>query len=222
VPTPAATPPPRIAAADTPAHNRALQGDVAAPAGAPAPGERRSRHHPRAPSGSAAADSAATATELSSAVPTPMAPAAAPAPQSAPQPLPGASADVTVADAGTDSGAAVGSLHQTLAFSATAYQVDDTSPAARLVVRRNDGSQSELRFVWWTLDDTAKADVDYATLGRRTESIPPGQNTVTLYVPIISNPLRHETARFYVALSDPDSDSSSPSAQASVTIERGG
>jgi serine/threonine protein kinase len=111
---------------------------------------------------------------------------------------------------------------QGVEFSATTYEVNDTSPAARVVVRRSGDTQDELRFVWWTLDDTAKADVDYAPLGRRTEHMLPGQDRMTLYVPIISNPLRHETATFYVALGRPGATVGSPSVRASVTIDRGG
>jgi serine/threonine protein kinase len=129
--------------------------------------------------------------------------------------------EIIVADS-SDDGAAGANLHQTVAFSASSYHVEDGSPAARVVVRRHGGSQNELRFVWWTVDDTAKADVDYAPLGRRTEYIPSGQDQVTIYVPIISNPLRHETATFYVALGNPDGEHDSSSARASVTIERGG
>ena len=112
--------------------------------------------------------------------------------------------------------------NQGVEFSSATYEVHDTAPAARVIVRRSGGSQDELRFVWWTLDDTAKADVDYAPLGRRTEHMRPGQDHMTLYVPIISNPLRHETATFYVALARPGATKSSPSARASVTIDRGG
>lgn len=111
---------------------------------------------------------------------------------------------------------------QGIEFSSTTYKVNDTSPAARVVVRRNGSNQDKLRFVWWTVDATAKADVDYAPLGRRTEYLLPGQDHVTLYVPIISNPLRHETATFYVALARPGATEGSPSARASVTIDRGG
>jgi hypothetical protein len=111
---------------------------------------------------------------------------------------------------------------QGVEFSSTTYEVNDTSPAARVVVRRNGSNQDKLRFVWWTVDDTAKADVDYAPLGRRTEYLLPGQDHVTLYVPIISNPLRHQTTTFYVALARPGATEGSPSARASVTIDRGG
>lgn len=109
-----------------------------------------------------------------------------------------------------------------LEFSAPRYEVDESSPAARVIVRRHGDTHDELRFAWWTLDDTAKAGVDYAPLGRRTEHMLPGQDHVTLYVPIISNPLRHDTATFFVALGRPGAAGDSPSARASVTIERGG
>ena len=131
-------------------------------------------------------------------------------------------AHVPPADAAAPPPAAGATPAQALQFSSSSYQVKDSSPAARVVVRRSGDTQDELRFVWWTLDDTAKADVDYAPLGRRTEHMLPGQDHVTLYVPIISNPLRHETATFYVALGRPGTPDGSPSARASVTIERGG
>ncbi|HTW74564.1 MAG TPA: protein kinase [Steroidobacteraceae bacterium] len=112
--------------------------------------------------------------------------------------------------------------HLGVAFAASHYAVDDNAPAARLVVRRTGRSRGNVRFVWWTVPDSAKADVDYAPLGLRTELIPSGQRDLTIYVPIISNPLRHKTATFYVALGPADaSDRNVPVARASVTIERG-
>ena len=157
-------------------------------------------------------DTAAELAELAATAPSPPRNALAAA---------GARREIIVADSSDDI-AAGANLHQAVAFSANSYQVEDGAPAARVVVRRHGGSQNELRFVWWTVDDTAKADVDYAPLGRRTEYIPSGQDQVTIYVPIISNPLRHKTATFYVALGNPDGEQDSSSARASVTIERGG
>ena len=108
-------------------------------------------------------------------------------------------------------------------FAYSSYNVADSAPAARVVVRRTGSSRDEVRFVWWTVQDSAKADVDYAPLGVRTEDIPSGVNDITIYIPIISNPLRLESARFYVALGAPGATpSTTPSEMATVTIERGG
>ncbi|MGH8143111.1 MAG: Calx-beta domain-containing protein, partial [Steroidobacteraceae bacterium] len=108
-------------------------------------------------------------------------------------------------------------------FAATSYDVTDTAPAARVVVRRTGSADNDIRFVWWTMEDSAKADVDFAPLGVRTEVIPRGADNITIYIPIISNPLRHQTATFFVALGAPGTgQSDTPAQRASVTIERGG
>jgi serine/threonine protein kinase len=108
-------------------------------------------------------------------------------------------------------------------FATSSYAVADGAPAARLLIRRTGSFKGDLRFAWWTEEDSAKADVDYAPLGRRIEHIPPGADSVAIFVPIISNPLRHRSETFYVALGRPgEVDSEVPSARATVTIDRGG
>ena len=85
-------------------------------------------------------------------------------------------------------------------FAATSYEVSGDEPAARIVVRRLDGTDGDVSFSWWTEGASARPDVDYASLGRRIEHIPAGTDKITVYVPIISNPLRNPLSRFYVAL----------------------
>jgi serine/threonine protein kinase len=110
-----------------------------------------------------------------------------------------------------------------LEFSAPTYVVGGTEPAARIVVRRNGSTDGDVNFVWWTEEASAKADVDYASLGRRIERIPSGSDKITVYVPIISTPLRHEITQFYVALGEPGSlHSSGPGTRSLVTIDHGG
>jgi hypothetical protein len=109
-----------------------------------------------------------------------------------------------------------------LEFSAPSYVVGGTEPAARIVIRRNGSTEGDLSFVWWTEEASAKADVDYASLGRRIERIPSGTDKITVYVPIISTPLRHEITQFYVALGEPGSLHSNGSGSRSlVTIDHG-
>ncbi|HET6197480.1 MAG TPA: Calx-beta domain-containing protein [Acetobacteraceae bacterium] len=105
-------------------------------------------------------------------------------------------------------------------FSATSYDVSGNAPAARIVVRRVGSTTDDVPFVWWTEAASAKPDVDYAPLGRRVELIPKGRHTVTIFVPIISNPLRQQPTEFYVALGElPDSgEAGRPSERATVTI----
>src|SRR5262249_37536194 len=95
---------------------------------------------------------------------------------------------------------AAGSASAQVTFASHSYEVDGAAPAARIVVERVGDSRGDVPFVWWTEEASAKPDVDYAPLGR-AELIPNGARTVTIFVPIISNPLRQQSTQFYVALS---------------------
>lgn len=109
-----------------------------------------------------------------------------------------------------------------LQFSAASYIVPGTEPAARIVIRRNGSTDGDVDFVWWTEEGSAKADVDYASLGRRVERIPSGSDKITVYVPIISNSQRHDLTQFYVTLSAPGSfRSAGPGTRSLVTIDHG-
>jgi hypothetical protein len=116
-------------------------------------------------------------------------------------------------------------------FAAASYDVAAGEPAARIEVRRQGSSNGDVSFIWWTEGASARPDVDYAELGRRVEKIPSGMDKITLFVPIISNPQRGPTGRFYVVLdntgaaaSNADADAAGivvPGTRAAVTIDRG-
>jgi hypothetical protein len=109
-------------------------------------------------------------------------------------------------------------------FTAQNYVVGPGDPAARVIIQREAGSEGDLNFIWWTEGGTAEPDVDYAPLGARTERLVSGQDRLTVYVPIISNPQRTPGAQFRVALVDAAShrgEGGAPSAHATVTIEGG-
>jgi hypothetical protein len=112
-----------------------------------------------------------------------------------------------------------------VAFAAPSYAVSVGDPAARIVVQRLGNPDGELSFVWWTEAASAEPDVDYASLGARTEHMASGQDRMTVYIPIISNPLRTQTTQFHVALVDGSGhrlDGNAQSARATVTIQGGG
>ncbi|HEY3731469.1 MAG TPA: protein kinase [Steroidobacteraceae bacterium] len=118
--------------------------------------------------------------------------------------------------------AAAGPPH--VEFDAPSYAVLSSDPAARVTLRRAAGSNNDndLSFNWWTEPATAEPDVDYAAMGRRTDTIPAGSDKVTVYVPIISNPLRQHMSQFYVAVGDPQQNPGGPARErVPVTIDRG-
>ena len=76
--------------------------------------------------------------------------------------------------------------------------------------------------MWWTEEASAKADVDYASLGRRVERIPSGSDRITVYVPIISTPQDGASTQFYVALSERGAEHEAGAGSRSlVTIDHG-
>jgi hypothetical protein len=109
-----------------------------------------------------------------------------------------------------------------VAFAAQAYVVTPGNPAARIEIQRQPGVQGDLNFIWWTEGGSAEPEVDYASLGARTEHLANGQDKLIVYVPIISNPLRSRATQFQVALVDANThrgEGGAPSARATVTIE---
>lgn len=117
------------------------------------------------------------------------------------------------------------------AFLASHYEVSGDSPAAQIVIRRAGGAADRpIRFAWWTVPGSANPNVDYAALGRHVGRIAPGRASVSVFVPIISNPLRHGRSEFSVALDTlsgnaPQSAGTAPAtaqSRATVTIDRGG
>jgi len=141
---------------------------------------------------------AANPPPMSKAAPTAAAPADAPtdapatAPSAAPPPSPAPAA--AVATPGVP----------TIEFAADSYTVPPGDSAARIVVRRSGNLHRKLDFVWWTNNASAIADVDYISWGRRTASVPAGQSSVTLLVPIINDSTRTGPRRFQVDISSPD------------------
>lgn len=67
------------------------------------------------------------------------------------------------------------------------------------VVRAGDDSVP-IEFVWWTSDDTAVAGDDYASFGRRVETLQAGESMSTLYVPLTHDVLPEPDERFFIHL----------------------
>jgi hypothetical protein len=168
--------------------------------------------------GSRTASRTLTAAAPVSAAVSPPAPALASAPAAASAPALAATSEPASARADD----AVSGALPHVAFAAPSYLVGPGDPAARIVIQRQAGTQGDLNFIWWTEGGTAEPDVDYASLGARTEHLASGQDKLTVYVPIISNPLRARATQFRVALVDATShrgDGGAQSTRATVTIE---
>ena len=85
-----------------------------------------------------------------------------------------------------------------IAFAREAVTVREGQDMASVVIRRLGNVNNETPVLWWTGDNTAIADLDYADLGVRSETFGVGVESVSLYVPLISDSLAEQRESFYV------------------------
>ncbi|MGH8129498.1 MAG: protein kinase domain-containing protein [Steroidobacteraceae bacterium] len=78
--------------------------------------------------------------------------------------------------------------------------VRESEVAARIVIRRSGDATGAATIAWWTGDDTAIADEDYADLGARVERFAPGEQSRTVFVPLINDTVAGSTKSFNVYL----------------------
>ena len=95
-----------------------------------------------------------------------------------------------------------GMREPTLEMTDEAYDVPESDPVARITVRRSGNLKGDLRFAWWTEEDSAKAGVDFVPFGHRIEQFMDGQDSVTLLISIVPDPARLAPKRFYVSIAD--------------------
>ena len=87
------------------------------------------------------------------------------------------------------------------AFAQDAVTVSEADSMASIVVERSGGIGDEASMVWWTGEGTASANDDYADLGTRTETFAADQDSLTVYVPLVSDALIEQRESFNVYLS---------------------
>jgi hypothetical protein len=76
--------------------------------------------------------------------------------------------------------------------------VSEAAPSAAITIRRRGSLDGSTSFVWWTTDGTAIADEDYINLGARIEKLAAGEQTRTIYVPIVHDSKPEARESFYV------------------------
>ncbi len=88
-------------------------------------------------------------------------------------------------------------------FAQPVMTVSEGQTAAAIVIERSIAS-SPATVVWWTSGDTAIADEDYANLGQRTERFAAGEQSRTIYVPLVADTLPERSESFFVYLGQRD------------------
>lgn len=85
-----------------------------------------------------------------------------------------------------------------IAFAEEAVVVREGQDMASVVLQRVGDAKTEMPIFWWTGDNTAIADLDYADLGVRSETFAAGVEFISLYVPLISDSRAEQRESFYV------------------------
>jgi serine/threonine protein kinase len=78
--------------------------------------------------------------------------------------------------------------------------VSESAASAAITVHRHGGGGGSSSFVWWTSDGTAVANEDYVDLGAKVEKMAPGEESRTIYIPIVHDSTPEHQESFYVNL----------------------
>ncbi|MGO9513378.1 MAG: protein kinase domain-containing protein [Steroidobacteraceae bacterium] len=137
-------------------------------------------------------------------------PPAIPAPASVPIPAsassspsaPQAAAATRLAAASSHAASGTASRSR-IEMAANTVDVPPADPTAHVVVHRSGNLHGDASFSWWTESGTAKPEQDFAPVAAHEERIGDGKSAVSLLVPVVADPTRHQSKSFYVVISDP-------------------
>lgn len=107
----------------------------------------------------------------------------------------------------------------TFAFAGQTVRVGEAEVAALVPVTRTGDLSTTPDIVWWTADDTAIADEDYANLGQNTETFATGEPMLSLYVPLVRDTIPERNESFFVYIGRFDAERRHLEATASVRVE---
>jgi hypothetical protein len=94
-------------------------------------------------------------------------------------------------------------LQSVVRFSANRYLA---APGAHFVearVRRTRGADDNRGFVWWTRDDSARAGVDFVAQAPTPHAFAQGRQQASLFIRLLPNSGRAQSATFHVCLGKP-------------------
>jgi Protein kinase domain/Calx-beta domain len=90
-------------------------------------------------------------------------------------------------------------------FTQSVTTVRESDVAARIVIHRSGDVSGTADVAWWTGEDSAKAEADYADLGARVERFEPGERNRTVFVPLTNDAIAEPGKSFQVFLGHGDS-----------------
>ena len=98
-------------------------------------------------------------------------------------------------------------------------QVTPGETTALVVVRRTRSLRGDTTFSWWTESGTAKPGQDFVAVKPHVETIENGKSSITMLIPIVMDPERHQERNFYIVIDEPsDNAALGPRTLTMVTI----
>ncbi len=82
--------------------------------------------------------------------------------------------------------------------------VSERESAVAVVINRTGDKAAPATLSWWVSGDSATADDDYPELGQRVERFAAGEETVTVFIPLVRDSTPERTETFYVYLGSYD------------------
>jgi serine/threonine protein kinase len=134
--------------------------------------------------------------------PEPAAKLEAPVPNRAP-PTAKPEPPVTAVTAAASSASVANPIHARLELAADSVDVAPAEPMAHVVVKRTRSLRGDVTFLWWTESGTAKPGRDFKAVASQVEHIEDGKNEANLFIPLITDPGRHDARSFYVVIDAP-------------------
>lgn len=105
---------------------------------------------------------------------------------------------------------------RTFRLDATEYFVPESGTALAVQVVRQGDVSSAAVVEWYTVADSAEPDVDYVDLGRRQLNFAAGEESKTVFIPIVSDAFVERNEYFRIALRQPGVDSSPAQSYAAI------
>ena len=91
----------------------------------------------------------------------------------------------------------------TISIASRSYRVRANGHFAEVHVRRSAGTSGRASFVWWTEPGSARADEDYFSQARTTQTFSAGLKSASLFVRLVPSASRESARIFYVVIGDP-------------------
>jgi serine/threonine protein kinase len=99
--------------------------------------------------------------------------------------------------------------------------VPEGAVAAQITIRRSGSSRGDIGFLWWIEPGTARPGTDYIVDSPQHARISDGQESTTLFVPLIKDTTLRGDAEFYVHIGSPTGASLGGPMRGTVQIVRG-